>query len=342
MKNVKTILIFIVISSFMFASAQRVGALGGNVGYWADDDYSYSAFPHTINNSNLAQVAGLGGDNHEAIVRWGDGTKWGFSWDQSAANDLMNIQWGNGTYGVTFGLAMAAADDGSTPSTATSSMGFSGSFGMQQDFGDIGVGFSNSSSDDGTTETNQAGSMGFWANLRRAQSVWLFDNMLAGFSYSSESALGSADAETRMGLNASLYTHIDVASNTTALVALGFGYSSRANRGNVKDATSTTITLPSWTFAVESAMTDWATIRVGYWTGYALSNSSNSGATGAKDQTSRGGLGNDFSVGIGFNYGNFNLDMSVSEDLFTNPVAHMTGFKDLNPESATATLTYVW
>ena len=127
---------------------------------------------------------------------------------------------------------------------SSSSMGLSGSFGMEQAFGEIGVGFSNSSSDDGTTETNQAGSMGFWANLRRAQSVWLFDNMLAGFSYGSSSVVGDADAATSMGLWTSFYTHIGISDNTTGLVAMGFKYASGSNVGNAKDATSTTISLP--------------------------------------------------------------------------------------------------
>mgnify|MGYP001423990732 CR=1 FL=1 len=113
MKNVKKLLMFIIISTFLFASQQRVNALGGNVGYWADDDWSWSAFPHTINNSNLAQVSGIGSDGgHNAIVRWGEGTKWGFAWDQGNENDMVNLQWGNGTYGATFGLAMSATDNG--------------------------------------------------------------------------------------------------------------------------------------------------------------------------------------------------------------------------------------
>ncbi len=341
MKNVKTILMFIIVSACMFASSQRVAALGGNVGYWSDDDNSWTYFPHTINNSNLAQVSGLGGTNHNAIVRWGEGTKWGFSWDQAKKNDMLNLQWGNGTYGATFGLAMSAEDDGSTPSTAESSMGLSGSFGMEQDFGEIGVGFSNTSADDGT-DGDQAASMGLWANLRRPQSFWLFDNMLGRFSYNSENDAGVADATTNMKLAASFYTHIGISDNTNALIAMGFGYNSEAGDGN-KDQTETTISLPTWTFAVESGMTDWATLRMGVNAGYNLSSTSNSGETGAKDQTGRGGMDTSFNVGLGFNYGSFNLDMGVNENLFVNPVQHVVGFESIAPSAtATATLTYVW
>ena len=137
------------------------------------------------------------------------------------------------------------------------------------------------------------------------------------------------------------FTHIGISDNTTGLVALGFAYKANANVGNTKDATSTTISLPTWTFAVESSMTDWATCRMGVNAGYILSNTSKSGV-GAKDVTSRGGMDTDFSVGLGFNYGSFNLDVDVSEGLFTNPVQHVTGYESISPDGATATLTYVW
>jgi hypothetical protein len=180
MKNVKMLLIFMITSTLLLASAQRVNSLGGNVGYWADDDNSWTAFPHTLNNSNLAQVSGLGSDgSHNAIVRWGDGTKWGFSWNQGVANDMINLQWGNGSMGATFGLNMSSNDNGMTgEGNATSGMGISASWGQAMGFGDLGVSFSNSSADDGTGAANQPATMGLSVNLRRAQSLWLFDNML--------------------------------------------------------------------------------------------------------------------------------------------------------------------
>ena len=226
-------------------------------------------------------------------------------------------------------------------------MGFSGSYGSVMDFGDFGAGFSYSSSDDGDSQTSDdPADMGFWINLRRAQALWLFDNMLVNFSYGSDNDVagggtGSANAQTTMALATSLFTHIGIANNTTALLSMGFGYESKANVGNNKDQTSTAISLPTWTFAVESAMTDWATCRMGVNAGYNLSKTTNAGG-GASDVTSRGGMDTDFNVGLGFNYGNFNLDMSVRENLFTNPVAIMTGYENLNDNSATATLTYVW
>jgi len=338
-------------STLLLASAQRVNSLGGNVGYWADDDNSYTAFPHTLNNSNLAQVSGLGSvGGHNAIVRWGEGTKWGFSWNQANENDMINLQWGNGSMGATFGLAMSADDNGlaGTDNVATSEMGISASWGQAMGFGDLGVGFSNSSSDDGVATTkDDAATMGLTVNLRRAQSVWLFDNMLVNFEYGTDNAACGGDcsttgsAVTTMSLATSLFTHIDIADGTTGLIAMGFGYNSAAG-GAMKDATITGIALPTYTFAVESAMTDWATCRVGIVSGYWLSSAVNSGVASAKDVTSQGGMDTDFSVGLGFNYGSFNLDVDVSEGLFTNPVQHVTGYAPLSGEGATATLTYAW
>jgi len=397
MKNVKMLLIFVITTTLLLASAQRVNSLGGNVGYWADDDNSWTAFPHTINNSNLAQVSGIGMDgSHNAIVRWGDGTKWGFSWNQANANDMINLQWGNGSMGATFGLSMSASDNGETgdANVAKSGMGISASWGQEMGFGEVGVGFSTSSYDDGNAGTkNDPSTIGLSVNLRRPQSLWIFDNMLVGFAYNSFNAVpvetwmedlgaegpwtdGVADAITTMELSTSLYTHVDISDNTTGLIAMGFGYKSHTNGWyggaagstcddmdsddsdgcdgvwvaampnywmTVKGAASSWISLPTWTFAVESAMTDWATARIGVNAGYNLVTSvEKTGGSDAKATTGRGGMDTAFSIGLGFNYGSFNLDVDVSEGLFTNPVQHVTGYESIAPDNATATLTYVW
>ena len=108
-----------------------------------------------------------------------------------------------------------------------------------------------------------------------------------------------------------------------------------------KDAAATYISLPSWTFAVESAMTDWATVRVGVNAAYILSGTINGGGDEEPDSSVRGAAPTTVAFGIAFNYGNFTLDMSVDEDLFTNPVAHVTGYNDISA-SGNATLTYTW
>ena len=53
-------LTLLLLSSFVLGSDVRIGALGGNAGFWPDDDQNISLFPSTINNFNLAQVGGIG------------------------------------------------------------------------------------------------------------------------------------------------------------------------------------------------------------------------------------------------------------------------------------------
>jgi hypothetical protein len=270
---------------------------------------------------------------------------------------MINLQYGNGDYGATFGLDMSADDDGiaegevgDSDGAGKSTMGLSGSYGRVMDFGELGVGFSNNSSDDGNTDAADYddASMGFWVNLRRAQSLWIFDNMLAKFAYGSDNNTNTAGSagefsETSMTLKVDYFTHISIGGNTTALVAMGFGYSSMANVSNVEDKTSTSITLPNWTIGIESSWTDWATVRVGVNSSYYLSSTTNSGVAEAKDVSSRGSGSTSFAYGVAFNYGNFSLDMTVTEDLFVNPVQYVTGYADLQEgNTGRATLTYAW
>lgn len=375
------------------ASNQRISALGGNAGFWPGDDANMAIFPATINDFNIAQISGVGAESkaHTASVLWGDGTKYGFSWDQSASNDMINLRWGNGSMGLLFGLSSSAEDDGVDDNgKATGGMGLDIGFGMNMDFGELGVGFSTSSYDDGVDGNDDPSKMGLSVNLRRPQSLWIFDNMLVGFEYNSFNAFeaepwmeldsdwtpGVADAITTMDLTTSLYTHVAISDNTTGLIAMGFGYTSHANGsyggamnlcdGNesegtqeacededlewreipdhwttTKDAASSWISLPNWTFAIESAMTDWATARVGVNAGYNLSSSTEqTGLSGAKATTGRGGSGTTWAFGLGFNYGSFSLDVDITEDLYTNPVQHVVGYENLG--GATATMTYTW
>ena len=57
MKNVKTLLIFITISTFVFASTTRTDALGG-AGFWAEDYANINSFPASVNNHNVAWTDG--------------------------------------------------------------------------------------------------------------------------------------------------------------------------------------------------------------------------------------------------------------------------------------------
>jgi len=111
---------------------------------------------------------------------------------------------------------------------------------------------------------------------------------------------------------------LDIAENTTGLWAMGFGWTNEGADGD--------ITFPAMTFAVESGMTDWATVRAGFTKDWSVTNTSSAGV--------------DPAFGLGFNYGSFNLDMDVGTDLFTNPVGKITGYDALGAGSFN--ITYTW
>ena len=109
MKNVKTLLIFITISTFIYASGARVAVLGG-AGFWADDYANISAFPASVNDHTVAWT-----DGTDFTSVWNsDGTTWGFS-GGAGNDDVVNMMWGNGSMGVSLGLGMSPEDKTVTP-----------------------------------------------------------------------------------------------------------------------------------------------------------------------------------------------------------------------------------
>ena len=83
-----------------------------------------------------------------------------------------------------------------------------------------------------------------------------------------------------------------------------------------------------WNFAVESAMTDWGTLRMGYKTMHDFGGGANEAQA--------------LSGGLGFNYDSFQLDMNVSVgSLVHDPVVYMTGRNDTQLGSDW-TITYSW
>ena len=116
MKFVKTITILMTFCVMAFGNMDRVNALGGNPGFWPEDDANVSAFPAIVNNLDMVQVSGAGRDGGVATVNWGEGTTWGFSFDgtgsDAGSDDWINLMWGNGTYGATFSLGSGSYDNG--------------------------------------------------------------------------------------------------------------------------------------------------------------------------------------------------------------------------------------
>mgnify|MGYP001241175191 CR=1 FL=1 len=305
MKNVKTLLIFITISTFIFASQTRVNALGG-AGFWADDYANIGAFPASVNNHNVAWT-----DGSDFTTIWNsNGTTWGFA-GGAGNDDVVNMMWGNGTYGLTFGLGMSPEDKTTTPVTAAETT-YDIGFGMPLAGMDFGFNYDDS------------GTMG--VNLRRAQEIWEWDNLLVNFDMTPEDKDAGTGSDMNFGLHA--YTHRNYDNGTTGLFALGFHYGDEGCVGTGCTDPDAVMNLV-WNFAVESAMTDWATLRVGYSKAHDFGGGTNAGGAVV--------------MGLGFNYGSFNLDMALNNynDLLNNPVHYVTG-RNNAALGAGWTISYNW
>jgi len=325
MKNVKNLLMFILISTFVFASSTRTDALGG-AGYWSDDYANISAFPSSINDHN---VAWTNGSNFTSIFDK-DGTTWGFA-GGTDANDVINMMWGNGTMGVVFGLNMdqteavtgitAVADDLATVDVDETVVGVDAVAAGETNF-NIGFGMPLAGMDfGGTFDGDNVG-----INLRRAQNLWLWENMLVNFGMTLEDKDAGQASDMNFGVHC--YTNRSYEGGTNGLFALGFAYGAPGCIGEGCTAPDATMNLV-WTFAVESAMTDWATLRVGYNKAYDFGGGTNED----------GGV----TMGLGFNYGSFTLDMALNsyDKMLNDPVNYVTGRND-EALGAGWTISYNW
>ena len=311
MKNVKTLLIFITISTFVFASGTRTGALGGS-GFWADDYANIWDFPAAVNDHNVAYTSG----NNFATIFDQDGTKWGFAGGRND-NEVVNMNWGNGSMGARFGLSMkpeVVADATAGIAAADAVTGYNLGFGMPLAGMDFGFGYDDS------------GTIGL--NLRRAQEIWVWDNMLIGFGMTPEDFADGASQRSNMNFGVDCYANRSYGDGTNGLFALGFHYGAlgaETDGGTAPDATMNLV----WNFAVESEMTDWATLRLGYATMYDAGGGANTPGS--------------LQGGLGFNYDSFQLDMALTSipALVHDPVVYMTG-RNQSPLGAEWTVTYSW
>ena len=143
----------------------------------------------------------------------------------------------------------------------------------------------------------------------------------------------NGNGTTGMGLGFDFFTHMD-AGGADVLFGLGFGYASADANG----VTSSSVTLPAATIAVEADMTDWATFRCFVNTDYTIS-SSNDGSGNYSDDGYTGASTN-YGLGLGFNWGGLTADMSISENLLQDPISYMTGFNGTSLTNYGVTLTY--
>ena len=305
MKNVKVILISVVLCAAVFANS-RIDALGGDAGFWAGDKANVAIFPATINDHDFVEVDGVGdGDGVNATILWGDATTWGFNFDGNDGDTWMNIMWGNGDVGLN--VTYAASDNGA----GTENDGFGVSYGQNFDWGELGVGF--------WSENDESG---YWANWRDDMDVWVFDSAKASFASTDDGNDG-----TTMDLSFDMFTHLD-AGGADVLFGLGVDYMT-ASEG---DDSWTSMTLPTATLAVEASLTDWATLRAWATHAYDFSCTNDGVAGGCTDDATGPNGDNDtsYGFGLGFDWGQAAVDMSIGEQVFTNPVGTMTGWDDLD------------
>ena len=329
--KISTYVTALVLVSSIFASDQRIASLGGNAGFWAEDDQNLYMFPATMHNFNLAQIQGVNGDESKATFLFGEGTKYGFMMDQ-ASNNLINFAYGSGSWGLIFGFDTNSEDDGTTKSSDSK---ISANFGMNAGFGELGLSFATRSEDDGTDADDPKGlELGF--NLRREMKLWEFSHMLLSFANTS-GELGSVK-NSSMGLNLDFFRHWTLNESTDLLFSLGFVYASTSNEDGTTKTETSQIWLPNYTFAAETNLLEWATIRAGVNNHHVLSSSSKTGDTETKESGQ-----SQFTLffGLGLEYGGFKLDIDLKPDFFTNPVSYITGFNDVAPATM-ATITYTW
>lgn len=309
MKNVKTLIIVALMGASLIASTTRTQALGG-AGFWAEDYANIGAFPADVNNHSVAWTDGT---DFTSIFN-ANGTTWGFA-GGTDANDVVNMMWGNGSMGAAFGLNMLAAveceDDDLGCVAADAETNFNIGFGMPLAGMDFGF-------------TYDGDMMG--VNLRRAQNVWLWDNMLINFDMTPENEDDGTASD--MNFNTWFYSNTAYDGGTNGLFALGFAYGAEGCLGDDCEAPDGTLNMV-WNFAVESAMTDWATLRVNYMKAYDWMGGDNAP-----------GMVN---MGLGFNYGSFTLDMMLNsfDSMMNDPVKYVTG-RNTAALGSEWTISYAW
>jgi hypothetical protein len=267
----------------------------GVVGYSAGDYTDMNTYAHKAAGQNVAFTAG---DDFTAV--WTDGgTTWGFS--GGTDTQLVDMLWSNGTYGLSVGLDMPAGGD------TTFDLGF----GMNLMGWDVG--FSMDTVENGPMALNARGGCGFWA----------FDTMTVG--YHAATTDGGTD-----------YTVLDLGmygvhswGSATGMFGMGVTSTDEPGQGWADPAT-----LVNTNFSVESTLTDWCDLRIGYSKSFNMS-----AADGENVSTDH------YSAGLGFNYGSVTLDLTLANDaldnMFANPMSTITGYSD-DTLTSTWTLSYTW
>lgn len=307
MKNVTKILTAAVLCAALFASTQRTNALGGNAAFWPGDEANIAAFPAQLNNHAHAQFSGVGGTATTTDLLFNhNGTTWGFGFEEGDADTWFDLSWAKNGMGLN--VTMISSDDGSGTEASGNTLSYGNSF----DWGELGVHYA---SGDGV------GTEGITANYRKACGFWVFTDMVASVSMPDDTATNG------MGLSADWFTHWD-ASGADVMFAMGLDYADSNDAGANGHVSQTAAV------GVEANLTDWATFRAGYnWSWQLSGDSDEVGGTDAG--------GENWAMGLGFNWGGFNVDFDMGDGFFGDPMGHFSGFA--TPDSDTfgsCTLTY--
>ena len=267
----------------------------GVVGYTAGDYDDMNTFAHKAAGQNVAYTAG---DDFTAV--WTDGgTTWGFA--SGTDTQLANMMWSNGTYGLAVGLDMPAGGD------TTFDLGF----GMNLMGWDVG--FAMSTMDDAGMSLNARGNCGFWA----------FNTMT--FSYTSDTTEGTDWSSIDLGMYG-----VHEWGAATGMFGMGFTSSDSPAYSDWADP----VTMINTNFSVESTLTDWCDLRIGY------SKSFNMAAADGEGSST-----DSYNAGLGFNYGSVALDMTITSatlnNMVSNPLEYVNGRND-DALAASWTLSYTW
>jgi len=323
--KLRNILITAAAVGFMFASANRTDVVGYTAGDYAD----MNTFAHKAAGQNVAYTTGT-----DFTAVWTDGgTTWGFMGGSN--QNLVDMMWSNGTYGVGFGLEMTPeVKNGSGVVTSKSETNMDIDFGMS--LMDMDLGF-NTNTGSGDMEINLRGGLGFWA----------FDTFTFGLDMDAE--VLAAD-----GIATKAVTVIDFATYGTydwgaATGMFGLGFTSSDDvEGDYEDCTDegetagtnctvgyAAINADGYTgintnFSVESTLTDWCDLRVGYSKSFNMADNA---------------VSDNYAVGLGFNYGSVGLDMVLSDgvlgSMMSNPLSYVNG-RNTDALTTSWTLTYTW
>ena len=359
------IILTILSINMVVASDLRIESLGGNAGFWPEDDQNIMMFPATINDFNLAQVQDASGSNPYATFIFGDNAKYGFMLDGEGDN-LLNVAYGTGDLGVILGFDMDGNnewvyDDASNGvvERKPSSMALNAMVGLNSGFGEVGLGvnFSSADNDNGNSD-DDASLLALGLNLRREQSLGVFSHLLVSANFGSgkmevieeyydEDYDEVTGVDTMLldmsslSLEASLFRHWDLGTETDLLFAAGLGFGSTGLGPDSVKVTQTNIVVPNYTLAVETNVREWATLRVGVNNSHLLSGTLEAEGSD-QNMTEMGTTETNYSVGLGLEYEGFKLDLDLNPEFLTNPVHYITGNNSNSGLATKATVTFTF